>query len=289
MSHSFQYAVLRYMPDAVTQEFVNIGVLLFSHRENYLKIHVSHKYKRVSQMFDGVEPLAFRRIWGTVEKAVGRVSAGLEQPSLFEERVVDLETLLRRILPENDASLSFSKVSSGITDNLDNELDYLYQRLVEYYLPNQERTSRTDDEVWLEYVTAFKERNILPHLGKVTIPTNTFSYTFEHAFKNERWHPVEPVSFDLSSATYIEDKAARWIGKAVMLSTSDQIGTLYILSGKPRNSELIPAYDAAKRGLEENTQGIDVQVIDESEVDSFSEEFEAFITEHSDDSSAVVV
>ncbi len=280
MSYLFQYSVLRYMHDSMTQEFVNIGVLLYAPQQNYLDLCISHKYKRVSQMFDGIDPLAFQRAKRMVEKAVHRVSKSLEQGSLLEKKANSLEILLPKILPKNDAALSFSTINGGITKNLEDELNYLYHRLVEYYLPNQEKISRTDSEVWVQYVKVFREKNILPHLQEVTIPTQTFSYKFDHAFKNDRWHPIEPVSFDLSNQTYIKDKAAKWIGKAVTLSTSNEVGTLYILSGKPNDPALVQAYEAAKYGLEKNTQGITVRVIDENDAETFSEEFSAFIKKH---------
>ena len=164
MSHLFQYAVLRYMHDSVTQEFVNIGVLLFAPQQKFLDLRVSHKYKRISQMFDGVEPLAYRRARSSMEKAVKRVANDLGQSSLLETNIDEIENLLPKILPENDSALSFSIINGGITDNFEDELNYLYHRFVEYYIPTQERKSRTDEEVWHEYVQAFQKRNILSHL-----------------------------------------------------------------------------------------------------------------------------
>lgn len=280
MSFLFEYSVLRYMHDAVTQEFVNIGVLLFSAQENFLGLQVSPRYKRVSQMFDGIEPLAYRRARRSVEKAVKRASGTLGQGSLFNEVSNEITNIIAKVLPENDASLAFSAPVQGLTDNLDGELNYLFERLVEIYAPKSKRSSRSDEDVWIEYVAAFRKRNIMPYLEKVTIPTKAFDVKFDHAFKNERWHPIEPVSFDLTNKSYIQEKTAKWIGKAVSLATSNEVGTLYILSGKPSDPSLRIAYEAAKRGLEEMTYGIDVRFIEEDNAESFSVEFEAFITDH---------
>lgn len=284
MSFIFEYSVLRYMHDAVTQEFVNIGVLLFSAEEAYLGLQISPRYKRVSQMFDGIEPLAYRRARRSVEKAAKRVAGSLKQGSLFEEFSNGITDIISKILPTNDAALSFADPAQGLTDDLDEELNYLFNRLVEFYAPKSTRSSRTDQEVWVEYVEAFRKRNILPHLTKVTIPTKAFNVEFQHAFKNERWHPIEPVSFDLTNKSYIQEKAAKWIGKAVSLATSNEVGTLYILSGKPSDPSLGSAYEAAKRGLEEMTYGIDVRFVEEDNLESFSDEFEAFIANHHDES-----
>lgn len=282
MKHLFEYSILRYTHDAVTQEFVNIGVLLYSAQINYLDVKVSTRYRRVSRMFNGIDPSAYRQNRSTIEKAVKRVKKNLDQGSLTDGFANELSVIIKKILPENDASLSFSEPKQGVAESLENELDYIFNRIVDEYAKEPVKTTRTDQDVWSDYRTIFRRKNILQYLERTTIKTQMFPIEFDHAYKNERWHPVEPVSFDLSQSSYIHEKAARWIGKAVTLATSDQIGTLFILSGKPSEPSLVEAYEIAKKGLEQITQGITVKFIDEDNADSFTEDFAKFILDHNE-------
>ena len=127
MTHPFQYAILRYMHDGVTQEFMNIGVLIYSPDLNHLKIRNLKDQSRLASAFPGIEPLAFERAAQMVETACSRASMNLEGGA-------DLDQLLPRILPENDSALSFSGVSGGVSDDVEEEFDYLYHRMVEYHL-----------------------------------------------------------------------------------------------------------------------------------------------------------
>lgn len=280
MKLPFQYSILRYTHDQVTQEFVNIGVLIFSPDMPFLDIQISTKYKRLSQLFNGIDRIAYERLSATVKKAVKRVADSLSQLSLLDKNEFALEVIIPKILPTNDAALSFDSIGNGVTENVEEELAYLFSRMVERYQPDAERARRTDEQVWATYAKLFHDRNILPHLTKVTLPTPIENYTFKHAFKNDRWHPIEPLSFDLSSKSYIEEKAMRWIGRAVTLGTTNEIDTLYILAGRPQKQELLEVYEAAKVGLEKNTAGINVEVIDENDVDQFSEQFKEMIESH---------
>ena len=49
----FQYAILRYIHDQGTEEFLNIGLAMYSQPENYFRAQVLTRYRRVTQTFPG--------------------------------------------------------------------------------------------------------------------------------------------------------------------------------------------------------------------------------------------
>lgn len=134
MSHEnfpFQYAILRYIHDPVTQEFLNVGIVLYSKEARYLKARMSTKFSRLSKTFPEINGDHYRRVTNYIQQTLSRTSEGLSQPNLFDDLPAKIETILHQVLSPDDSSLIFSGYGGGLTANLDAELDRLYQRLVE--------------------------------------------------------------------------------------------------------------------------------------------------------------
>lgn len=267
--HAFQFAVLRYIHDPVTQEFLNVGVVVYSRESRYLKASVSTQYSRLSDAFLGINGDHYRRLVSYIERQFVRMHSQLQQLDLFEDLPSSIEVLLHQVLPPDDSSLVFGGYGGGLTDDLEAELIRLFERLVERYIEREERPSRTDQEVWQAYRQELDKFNITLHLSGVTIRTSTYHYDFEHAWKNERWHPIEPVSFDLLHERSIQDKATQWIGRTTMLADSGEIGTLYMLLGAPRREEVRSAYEKALVNLREKVP-LSLEIVEEAEAAAFS-------------------
>lgn len=282
MSHAaFQFAILRYYHDPVTQEFLNIGVVLYSKERRYLKAIINKRYGRVSRTFNGIERNHYTRMVSAIDNQIGRLASQLLKPTLFDEYPDALEMLLGNVLPTDDSSLRFGGFGGGVVADFDSELDRLFYRLVEKYEGrDDEPETRRDEQVWHDYATLFSEYQIVEHLQPKTLGTSHYAYTFTHAYKNDRWHPVEAISFDLSDASYILEKANKWIGRTVMLGDSEEVGTLYFLLGAPRKRpELLEAYENAALNLETKIR-IPVKVIKEEDSADFAREFSALIQSH---------
>lgn len=279
--YPFQYAVLRYVHDVITEEFLNIGVIVYSKPERFLKCLISERYGRLSTTFNGIERLNYSRIVSVIRQKVERLGIQLAQVSLFDTHQDRIEDFLHQVVMPNDASLVLGGYGGGLVEDLDLELERLYKRLVEQYIDIEEPESRNDQQVWAVYARSLVQYNVLEQLAPVTIQAPTYGHHFDHAYKNEKWHPIEPVSLDLVHSRSILEKANRWIGNATVLADSDAIGTLYLLLGAPRNRDLYEAYEYAVHNLETKITAMDVRVVKEENADQFSEELNQLIREHS--------
>jgi len=283
--YAFQFAVLRYVHDIVTQEFMNVGIVVYSPDARYVRAQLSQRYGRISKAFQGINGDYYRQLVGHIERRFAQLEKELrtERLPLWDDVPAQIEVLLARVVPPNDASLTFGGVGGGITDDLDAETERLYQRLVERYIERPERPSREDDEVWAVYRQQFDVYNLQTALQPVTIATPTYRYEFKRAWQNERWHPMEAVSFDLMHDTSIRDKATQWIGRAATLADSDKLGTLYLLLGAPprEDERLYAAYEDAKTNLQTKIPlTLEHRLVEESEAAEFSEELAAIIQRH---------
>lgn len=278
---AFQFAVLRYVHDPVTAEFLNVGLVLYSKEARYLKMLVNTRYSRLSDAFGGINGDYYRRVVSHIQNRIRWIQNDLSKPGLFDDWPTQIEVLLAQVLLPDDASLVFGGYGGGITLDLEAELERLYRRLVEWYTQPEKEERRTDQQVWQVYAQEFDRHEISLHLSPVTIETPTYHYQFEHAWKNERWHPVEPVSFDLMLASSILEKANKWIGRILNLADSDQIGTVHLLLGAPHREDLQDKYRAAKVNLlTKIPKDIKVELVEEAEAAEFSERFAQMIQKH---------
>ena len=75
----YNYSVLRYVHDAATREFVNVGVALYAPKERFLKAHCTGRYGRAAALFgQNVDGKTFRRLTHFVEREINRVGEQLK-------------------------------------------------------------------------------------------------------------------------------------------------------------------------------------------------------------------
>lgn len=134
----YQFAVLRYVHDPVTEEFLNIGVVVYAPEAYYLKALINHNYSRLSNAFQKVNGAFYRRLTQSLENRLNLMNHQLSQGQLFEQAPTNLELLLAPILPSDDSSLRFGGIGGGLSTDLDGALTALYQRMVTYHTEKTE-------------------------------------------------------------------------------------------------------------------------------------------------------
>jgi hypothetical protein len=190
----YDFSVLRYSYDQLTQEFINVGVVVYSHTERFLQAHLNTKYSRASKMFGRIDGVRYRAVLSHLQSELDALGVGLPQGHLFDS-ATSLETHLSRILPIDDSSLRFARGGTGVTDDLVKTCDKLYRR---YVLCNEieQADGRTREDVWKVFRSPLKRLDIDRRLQPKLITANDYGYEFQHAWKNGLWNLYEPISFD---------------------------------------------------------------------------------------------
>ena len=108
----------------------------------------------------------------------------------------------------------------------------------------------TDDQVW-SALRPRLDQTVTRALRSKKFETTSFSLEFPHAFQNERWHLIQPLSMDYTHAVRIQEKAARWLGNTTALEEDPQAraSKLYLVLRGPSIERHIPAYEKAKNLL----------------------------------------
>ncbi|MGH9545330.1 MAG: DUF3037 domain-containing protein [Terriglobales bacterium] len=276
MTIPYSFSILRYVHDPATQEFVNIGVAVFSPQAKYLQAICTPNYGRVRHMFLKVDGPRFRQLSRYIQDQIS--AAGREyESSLPFEAGQDFEHLLARVLPFDDSAIQFSKAGVGLSTDLDRTLRELYERFVDRYVAG-DSPRRTDEEVWRVFREPMDKVLVTPRLRPKRIVAPSYEYEFEHSSKNEIWHVYEPVSFDMVEAAPMLDKANRWVGRATSLMDSPDLFRIHVLLGEPQDQRLKPTFVKAQNIL--NKMPGQKEFVPESEAAAFAEELASQLAKH---------
>lgn len=279
MKSHYSFSVLRYIHDVVNGEFVNVGVVIFASGISFFDARCTKKYGRISKFFTDVNGDHFRALMNFIESKASNIQYNLKNESLFDKKVESINELLQMMLPSDDSTLQFSPPGGGLTSDIEQTLNELYDRYIDRFSENKLYTTRDDHEIWKVFRKPLIEKKIVHQLRPHKVIAKNFEYEFEHAWKNGVWRTLEAVSFDLDHPISITDKANKWLGRSISLADTEEKFKLYLLLGKPTKSTLMSAYIKAENILHKIK--IPHEFVREDDAEGFAKEIEKDIKEHS--------
>lgn len=281
MERCYSYVTLRYVHDPISEEFVNVGVVLFAPSVDgapaIMLGRTSHKIGRFRAMFPGLDRTAFTNAMQLVDRAIGRAKTRFERHDLLDEKL-SIGGIVGAVLPEDDSSLRWSRPASGVSASLEKTFERVYHRFVGKY-ETTALSRRSDDDVWRPVRDLLQAREInVPLEAKVIIAADD-SIEFKHAWKNGVWHAYEPLSLDLADADGIMEKARRWLGNLQSVQDATEHFVPHFILGAPSTPGLEDAFEKAKKVL---SKADGVEVYEEGEisklVDQMAHEYEMHAT-----------
>jgi len=260
--YSYTYCILRYIHDPTSGEFVNVGVVLYAPETRYLSALCRTTYGRLNKVFPGINAEHFKSLMRYIQAQIEEQGArtASELPLLTPSNVLDFA---HAVLPPDDSSLQWSPAGSGRTNNPSQTLEQLFDRMVERYEERQPVAVRSDEDVWRNFKRNLEERQVLKHFQPKRIAVQDDEVEFQYAWKNGVWHCLEPLSFDLTLAESIRDKAHRWLGQMASVGNAAESFKVYLLVGAPQQEHLQSAFLNAKSILHKIP--CEKEIIDERE------------------------
>lgn len=272
----YQYQILRYVHDQFTGEFVNLGVVVYSPEESFLKAMVCQRYSRINALFPNANGRFAIKMAKNFEISVGKIASELTTLFLPSEHLASITKL---ILPQDDSALILTEVKHGIDVELGAALQDLFHDMAEKYLNQTPEHSPSDDEVWKKnYKSYFDKYNITSRLTTHEVNTQNDSFSFDKSWKNEIWHCYQPISFDLQSTESIKDKVYRWSGRLRELSSSNQKIHLTFLATLSNHFEELNNF--ITQSLDQDSDLIEVDVVLEAEAEALARRIQLQIKEH---------
>ena len=282
-NHNYTFSVLRYVHDVSTEEFINVGVALYSPDAKFLDAICINRYGRLSKMFHGVDGEHFKRVVAFIESRFKEKGKILGSEFQFEKHKT-ISKILTSVLPEDDSTLQFGKEGSGITDNPAKTLQQLYAKYCEKYLEKPEHR-RNEEEIWKIFKKPLEERGVIQNLQTIKIESNVDEIEFKHAWKNGAWHVLQPVSFDLVMPQSIKDKATLWLGRGQTVLNKETVKEQFkdglkmcFLIGAPSDKGLEKYFMAAKTILSQ--MPIENELVMEADAEKLAKIIEKDIRHH---------
>ncbi len=279
----YTYSVIRYVHDPATGERLNIGVILCAPTLGFVDARLEYRYERLSDAFIDFDGDHYRRTLRQFSVVVNALRNRISDTTLFDmwDLPSDVSKVADQIWADKDLSFQIGEVMAGMTDNPVTALELLFYRNVTSQYDHLKVEKRTDDEVWSVYQAPLIRRKVVRKLRPMTLVTPEVELKFEHAFRNDKWHILQPISMDYAKKESIQIKATRWLGNAVALEDEPTLQTLYILLGPPLIDAYRPAYLKAKNLL--HRMPIKHELIEENEAEDFAEHIATFIKKHDND------
>jgi len=275
----YTYSVIRYVHDPAVGETLNVGVILYAPSVPYVGARLDHHYERLSHAFAEFDGDHYRKTRRQFEAAIGRLRSHWNGtlPALLN-LPSDVGGVGALIWPDAGVSFRFGPVLAGLADDMDEALSALVSRMVtsQYERPHVEK--RSDEAVWSVYHRPIAQKAINKVLRPKLFTTPEFELGFEHSFKNERWHVLQPVSMDYAKPEALQAKATRWLGNAVALKDHPDLGKLYLLLGPPQLEAHRAAYVRAKNLLHKIP--VPHELVEENDAEEFARKLAAYMREH---------
>lgn len=120
----YEYAVIRYVPDVEREEFVNVGLLMMCKRRRWLRSRIAVNKNRI----DGfASPHCINDIEEQLRTFVTVVNGDRSSGPIGE---LPVEERFRWLTAVKSASIQTSRPHPGLADNLDEEFERLFAKLV---------------------------------------------------------------------------------------------------------------------------------------------------------------
>jgi hypothetical protein len=121
----FEYAVIRVLPRVEREEFINIGVILFSKRAKYIRMKYKLDEERLSVFSSELDVELLEETLQSFEKICNGDKAGGAIAQF------DIPERFRWLTAVRSSCIQTSRPHPGFSDNLDSELEKLFLEMVD--------------------------------------------------------------------------------------------------------------------------------------------------------------
>ena len=122
--HLFEYAVIRVLPKVEREEFINVGIILFSKRAKYIRMIYKLNTERLSVFSTELD---FDLLDETL-KSFEKICMGSKGCGVIAQ--LDIPERFRWLTAVRSSCIQTSRPHPGFSDNLDSTVEKLFEELV---------------------------------------------------------------------------------------------------------------------------------------------------------------
>lgn len=266
----YHFALLRFVPSAAAEEFVNVGVVLWSVDDRILHFRMSERSSRLSAFFREFDRGAYRQMALAMAARLNALRGTERAPRMMMSHPESLQEVMDRAAPRDESGFQWSEIGGGVAVDPERRVQQLYAELVERHEATGPRERRDEVAIW-----ASVEDKLIRHdlIGSgavargVEFVAPNYSYRFKAAWKNGVAQFLEPISLDYLDAAGVIEKANTWSGRLFNLSAGDSPFQFTGVVSTPARTDLREPFDRAVKILREAPSVR--RILHETELDEF--------------------
>jgi len=122
--HLFEYAVIRVLPKVEREEFINVGIILFSKRAKYIRM----MYRLDAERLNAFSTELDLDFLNETLKSFERICNGNKEAGVIAQ--FDIPERFRWLTAMRSSCIQTSRPHPGFSDNLDKSVEKLFDELV---------------------------------------------------------------------------------------------------------------------------------------------------------------
>jgi hypothetical protein len=257
MIHAARYAIIRFLPFAETEEFANVGVIMFAPTERFFDFRISKKWRRIGTFFEPLE----RRIFGDGIRAFEEelIRTRNQVKTLLDGgagalAMVSAQRLFEDVVRTREALFRFSTVRAVMTEAPAAKLNQLFEDYVEHAFATP------------EYHEGLIERNVRGVLRREgltqryrPLKLGTGALQFGVPFADvdtlgRVQRVIKPMHLAHEDPVHILDHGNQWVGRLRHLERVKAMPDAFLLAvTEPPldNTDRHAAFEEVKQGLQQ--------------------------------------
>jgi hypothetical protein len=128
---TFQYKILRYLPDRIRGEFINVGVIVFDSTCGDIIGRFCNDSSRLSLLYPSVNGINYYLSAFNFQQQQFDNMKG-SPVTLAQNKSRDLEAITNAILPKDDSALYFTETNLVLDTSIDIATEGLYDTIVHH-------------------------------------------------------------------------------------------------------------------------------------------------------------
>lgn len=219
MEHLFKYSIIRYVPDEIREEFINIGMIFHSPELKYVDVKFTKNFKRVQTFDDEIDIKFFKIVLEGIRESFTKTTiSGPSDSDLSDINFIENNTFYYA------NQIQFSPTYLIRTSDYEQDLSDLFRTYV--YFDSKKKTRITDDEVKVLMNKILRSKDSFKNVNRnIRVDIGPQEIELDYAYKTkDRYKVIKTFSFDYTSKGSIQAPtiAKEWIYNFEKLISSKQ-------------------------------------------------------------------
>lgn len=253
MNHVARYSIIRFLPYAETEEFANVGVVMYAPSARYFDFRLSQKWRRLGAFFNKLDRRvfaegvrAFKDELARTREMAEQLASGGPQGHMAAQRLFD------DLVRPREALFRFSSVRAVMAEAPEAVLASLFDRYVEHDFATHEY-----HEVLIERAVrgVLRRAGLADRFRRTRLGTGELQFAVPFAELDESGRArriIKPMHLAHDDPVRILDHGNQWLGRLRHLERVQALPKAVLLSvtEPPAGTDRHAAFDEVRRDLE---------------------------------------